>query len=346
MQLKLEFNRLGHQLDIYIPKSNQDNGTIKSNTFKKYYPLKNINWGIPLPNEYDILLVINGVNLKLNNKDNRLLLTKKFKKVIYLKADSTREYWCLGAKKNYEIIPNIKHGICTPLDLIYPDSNWLKKVPIFNLPFIENLTLKKNNRLSLLDFKLKYKIPENKKIILCAFTKFSKLIGIKSNSKYEPQIKWLYQNLTLINQICNQNGYQLVAKLHKMEYLKKCSSPEKKYYKNIPIIDDFDSHEAVLYADYAFTCGSMIVLEFSLYDLQCLEFCIEKIFSFQKPNIDKIKDMIYGDYVNYKEIKDNTKEVIERFLDKNFKKPKEISYYQNCKNINLNDIVNKIIVNS
>ena len=35
--------------------------------------------------------------------------SKKFKKVIYLKADSTREYWCLGAKNIETINTNIKH---------------------------------------------------------------------------------------------------------------------------------------------------------------------------------------------------------------------------------------------
>ena len=345
-QLKIEFKKLGHSLDIYIPKTNKDNGTIRFDNFKKYYPPTYINLGFPLPDKYDVLLVINGVNLKLNGRDHRLFLSKQFKKTIYLKADSTREYWCLGAKKNYEIMSNIKHGICTPLELIYPNSDWLNQVPKFELPFLENLTFEKNNSLSLEEFKQKYNIPDDKKIILCAFSKFSKLLGIKTNSEYEPQIKWLYQNLKLINQICNQNGYQLVAKLHKMEYLKKCPSPEKKYYQDIPIIDDFDSHEAIKYADYAFTCGSMIVLEFSLYGLQCLEFCIEKVFSFQKPDINKIKDMIYGDCINFNEIKDNTKKEIETFLQSEFKKPKEIPYYQNCNNINLSDIVNKIVVNS
>ena len=345
-QLKEEFQKLGHKLDIFIPKNTQSNGTITIDIYKKYYNSNSIQWGFPLPDNYDILLVINGVNLKLNGKDNRLLLSKKFKKTIYLKADSTREYWCLGSKKNYEINTKIKHGICTPLELIYPNSDWLKQVPKFDLPFIENLTFEKQNCLSLIKFKQKYKIPENKKIILCAFTKFSKLIGIKTNSEYEPQIKWLYQNLKLINQICNKNGYHLVAKLHKMEYLNKCPSPEKKYYQGIPIIDDFDSHEAIKYAEYAFTCGSMIALEFSLYQLPCLEFCLEKIFSFQKPDLNQIEDMIYGECINFNKIKDNTKEVIETFIQLEFKKPKEISYYQNCDHVNLSDIVKKIVVNS
>lgn len=346
LQMKLEFQKFGHTLDIFIPKNNKDNGTIRYETFMKYYSIFNINLGLPSPNNYDVLLVINGVNLKFNGNDHRLLLSKKFKKTMYLKADSTREYWCLGAKKNYEINSKIKHGICTPLELIYPNSDWLNKVPKFDLPFIENLTFEKINCLSLDKFKKKYKIPNNKKIILCAFTKFSKLIGIKTNSEYEPQIKWLYQNLKLINQICNQNGYQLIAKLHKMEYLNKCPSPEKKYYQDIPIIDDFDTHEAIKYADYAFTCGSMIVLEFSLYGLPCLEFCLEKIFSFQKPILEDIKGMIFGECVNFKKLKNNPKEVIDNFLNLNFKKPKEIPYYQNCKNIKLNDVVNKIVLNS
>ena len=102
-QLKIEFKKLGHSLDIYIPKNNKDNGTIKAETFKKYYPLSYINFGFPMSKDYDILLLINGVNLKLNGRDQRLFLSKQFKKTIYLKADSTREYWCLGAKKNYEI---------------------------------------------------------------------------------------------------------------------------------------------------------------------------------------------------------------------------------------------------
>jgi hypothetical protein len=345
-QLKNKFKKLGHILEIYIPVCNNQNGVISKSIYKKYYNVNSVKWGFPESNKYDILMIINGVNLKINGFDNRLKLCKQFKKTIYLKADSTREYWCLGAKKNYEIIPNIKHGICTPLDLIYPKSDWLNHVPNFELPFLENLTFEKNNCLSLEDFKQKYNIPNEKKIILCAFSKFSKLIGIKSNSEYEPQIKWLYQNLKLINQICNQNGYQLVAKLHKMEYLKKCPSPENKYYQDIPIIDDFDSHEAIKYADYAFTCGSMIVLEFSLYGLPCLEFCVEKVFSFQKPDINKIKDMIYGDCINFNKIKDNTKTEIATFLQSEFNKPNEIPYYKNCNNVNLSDIVNKIVVNS
>jgi hypothetical protein len=344
-QLKDEFKKLGHQLSIYIPKNNHSNGTITPEIYKKYYDKTTINWGFPSPSDYEILLIINGVNLKLNGKDNRLFLSKKFKKVIYLKADTTREYWCLGAKKNYEIINHVKHGICTPLNLIYPDSNWLNQVPKFDLPFLENLTFEKKNCLTLKEFKQKYNLYDNKKIILCAFSKFSKLIGIKTNSEYENQITWLYQNLNTINNICNKRGYQLIAKLHKMEYLNKCPSPEKKFYKNIPIIDDFDSYEAIKYSDYAFTCGSMIVLEFSLYGLLCLEFCIQKVFSFQKPDLNKIKEMIYGDCVNFEQLKSNPENIINKFLDSNFTQ-KDILYYKNCKNISLSEIANKIIINS
>ena len=117
--------------------------------------------------------------------------------------------------------------------------------------------------------------------------------------------------------------------------------------ESVAIYSDADiecSH--IKYADYAFTCGSMIVLEFSLYGLPCLEFCVEKVFSFQKPDLNKIKDMIYGDFINFNQIKNNTKNVIETFIQSEIKKPKDIPYYQNCDDVNLSDIVNKIIINS
>ena len=56
--------------------------------------------------------------------------------------------------------------------------------------------------------------------------------------------------------------------------------------------------------------------------------------------------MIFGEYINFNKLKNKPKEVIENFLNSNFKKPEEIPYYQNCKNITLNDVVNKIVVNS
>ena len=76
-----------------------------------------------------------------------------------------------------------------------------------------------------------------------------------------------------------------------MEYLNKFKV-EIKYYKNIPIIDDFDTYEEILYLDYAITCGSMIVFEFELYNLPCLEICPEKIFSFSPKLKFKLSDYI------------------------------------------------------
>jgi hypothetical protein len=341
-ELKQEFINQGHSLDIFIPKENQNNGTISFKTFNKYYSKDKVKWGYPKKEDYDILLVLNCVNSKRVDKDPRMILCKKFKKSLYLKADSTREYWSLGAKKIEYISDKVKYGICTDLELIYPVSNWLNKVNTFDMPFIENCTIPKTNALSLQDFKKKYQIKN--KIILCALTKYSKLIGIKSNSEYEYKCKWLYQNLEKINIIFKSFGYDMIAKLHKMEYLNKFKA-ETKYYTNIPIIDDFDTYEAIKYSDFALTCGSMIVFEFSIYDLPCLEICPEKIFSFQPKPKFNLEDYIYGTIPNFENLKDNTTLVLEDFIKKEHKKIKSNPYYKGCKNIQLSDIVNIIIQN-
>jgi hypothetical protein len=343
LELKEEFKKQGHTLDIFIPKKNQINGTITIKIFSKYYNSNLINWGYPNDNDYDILLVLNCVNTKRDNKDHRMILCKKFKKSLYLKADSTREYWCLGAKKIEYISNKIKYGICTDLNLIYPKKEWLEKVNKFNMPFIENFNIPKTKCLSLIEFKNKYKIKN--KIVLCALTKYSKLIGIKSNVKYEYKCKWLYNNLDKINSIFKLFGYEMIAKLHKMEYLNKFKA-ETKYYTNIPIIDDFDTYEAIKYSDYAITCGSMIVFEFGLYNLPCLEICPEKIFSFEPKPKFNLEDYIYGITPNFENLKNNINQIIEHFLKNKHIKKENNPYYKACENIKLSNLVKIIIDNS
>jgi hypothetical protein len=342
-ELKEEFKKQGDLLDIFIPKEKQINGTIPTKLFTKYYEKNNVIWNYPDPKNYDILLVLNCTNSKRLNCDIRMNLSKIFKKVIYLKADSTREYWCLGAKNTEHINKNIKHGICTQLDLIYPQKDWIHKVPKFNMPFIENFNIPKKNALSLQEFKNKYNI--KKKIILCATTKYCKLIGIKSNSEYEYKCKWFFENISEINNNLNKLGYELIVKLHKMEYLNKFKA-ETKYYKNIPIIEDFDTYEAILYSDYAITCGSMIVFEFGLYNLPCLEICPEKIFSFSPKPKFKLTDYIYGTVPDFNQLKNNTYDVLENFIKNKYKIIKNNPYYLNCENITIEEIVTIIKNNS
>ena len=64
-----------------------------------------------------------------------------------------------------------------------------------------------------------------------------------------------------------------------------------------------------------------------------------------KPDLNQIKDMIYGECINFKEFKNNPRLVIQRFLQQDFKSNIVIPYYQNCKNITLQDIVKQIVVN-
>lgn len=262
--IELEYN---YKFDIFIPYTNSTTTNNDDCWVTYHFSIKynyTIIWNrIPDPNKYNVLCISHIWNKKWNGIDNRIVLVDLFLKykrqVISLKMDTTMEHRFLNN--------DIFYGV-NSLYQLKLDKRWIlpKKSKQFIFHQISNLSIPKPNRLSQIEFMEKYKLMKNRKIILFLMGRFQKWYNVEYiNSKNMNNFLLL---LPKINSILEKNNCQLIFKLHRSDSISLINTYN---LHNLIIIDSYDTHEAILYSDYAITYGSTIVYELYLYNLPVLE---------------------------------------------------------------------------
>jgi hypothetical protein len=336
-QLKDEFNKNGHNLDICIPiKEEHDSYMCYVNqvydkkynygiTWFKFNPRKN-KIGIDL-DKYDILFISHIWSKKWITPgiDCRKVFMDKFKKVnkpvISLKLDLTLEYRSINNYVNY--------GVNTFNRILLPER-WILPLTItkkFIVPSISNVSIEKNNALTRTDFYIKYNLDSEKKIIVFILGRFKKWYNQKAFNTNVIMI--FFQKLKYIIDILNNNGYELLFKIHRADnnnILKNMN------ISNLNIIDTIDTYETFKYASRAISFSTCMVYELYLYDLPVLELGTGIYYPgwisdlsrnnnyihnpFKKYN--NSKDLIYGIILNGNLTKLNIESIFKHFLTTDF----------------------------
>jgi hypothetical protein len=258
-----ELNKLNHTLTIHIPNI-ANNKTQNEDCYINKHNTNIINWSIPDVTEYDILLLPHIWSKKWDNgNDMRVTLTNGFlkhnKKVLCLKVDTTLEHRYINN--------NVQYGVNSLFNFNL-SSHWTlpKNASRFVFHQLANLSFNKPTALTKEEFYSKYNINVEKKIIVFFMSRYKKWVSVFRNFTYP--IHWILRNLKQVESLLDKYGYKLVFKLHRSDGLAIVNQYK---LQNITIIDNFDAHELVKYADRAITFGSTVVYELYLYNLPTLE---------------------------------------------------------------------------
>ena len=352
--LKHEFEQLGYVFDIFIPDwhliktGNNDCWLNKEYSEKHNYM---INWGFPDPMSYDALIVIHIWSKKwYNGVDVRKNVAEKFqqhhKKVICIKVDTTLEHRYLNDQTVYGIISNNTLNI---------DSRWIlpKNAKTFIMPVLANLSFPKPNAMPKNDFYDKYGLNRTRKLIIFFMPRYMKWV---ENPKLDSRsVVWILTHYNELKTLLNTLNYELIFKLHKSD---GTSIIQKYSLDTLPIIDPYDTYEAIKYADRAITYGTTMVYELYLYKLpvielyngHCLPFPGWISYTARGLSIpfNGGCDLIYGKIVTYDELSGDTRTVFKTFFDttfniNDFKYKTDHPVYQNCYGTSIQDVVQSIL---
>jgi hypothetical protein len=259
------------KMDIFIPYLEQErrsivnDGCYVNERFAKQYNYE-IMWNkIPHPKSYDGLIVIHIWNKKWQNeidmRRNLYQLFAKFNKpVVCIKTDTTFEYRFVNKSIKYGLISNYKLKL---------NNKWLlpfSKIKSFQMSHLANLTFSKPDTLSRENFYKKYNLDPKKKIMIFFMARIRKWYR---NEYFDGKTMiWFLKHIVKINKTVEALGYQLIYKQHKSDgYL----MGKLFGLHRLPLIDHYDTHEAVIYADRSMSYGTTMVYELYMYNLPVLE---------------------------------------------------------------------------
>jgi len=368
--LKDSFQKLGHQLDIYLPNAD-------GQEFHGEYDLQPKE-KLPQTDDYDVLIIYEDYHKGWSSKakDMRGLLAKKFishnKPVLCPKFDTIFEYRLLNHPVKYGVASNALRSLSDQFDYFVPPQ-----AQSFICPVIANLSHPKPNELSWDDFCQKFDLDPTKKIIAYLPGKVSKwrdkLYNVFDLKQRNPnfvanyyQINWFLTNIEKISKTFDKLGYQLVGKLHIRDsdkFLKDQAGKKIAKKDYIKYVDQYYSRELLKYSTFALTFATTMIYQLYLYDLPVLDVGTGVYYpgwafketALYKPPLKAYGnglDLISGLVVNPEQFQDKTEAYLAgfirevengRFTTDKFKHKKNNPLYGNSYGTTTDDIAQSIL---